>query len=159
MHFRMMNYCLRITFQFLKLNKIGTIPYIQCIYYLYTGITHFIALCFISLHKCCVIYKLKARPSTAKRSRLTLLWCSGTESAVSPRYVCTHTLMWLIFGWYTLCGYTRGNNISSGALQLPLLSQCPLHTFAYQKETEGYTSSSRELQDPVPAAGHLGIWR
>lgn len=53
-----------------------------------TGILHFIA-----LHGC-VFYKLEARPSTNEKFRtlniaiLAVLWRSGAEPIVSPRYAC-----------------------------------------------------------------------
>lgn len=63
-----------------------------------TGISSFIALCFIELHRCCVFYKWEARPSTSKKKKnYNLLYyetCfiavsvgSGTEPGVSQRYV------------------------------------------------------------------------
>lgn len=58
------------------------------------GHTSFIALCFVVIHKSCVFYKLKARPSTNKKiithfiAILTLLPSCGTESTISARYTC-----------------------------------------------------------------------
>lgn len=50
--------------------------------------------CFIVLHKCCVFYELKARPSPKQNDYdsfiaiFALLRWSGTEPALSPRYAC-----------------------------------------------------------------------
>lgn len=62
------------------------------IYYRYST---FIELGSIELHRCCVFYKLKARPSMSKKMtthftvRLALLLCSGTGPAISLRYACS----------------------------------------------------------------------
>lgn len=61
----------------------------------YTGRLFCIELCCIALHRCYLFfYKSKPRPSTSKRMscfivRLTLLWWSGTELAISLKYACT----------------------------------------------------------------------
>lgn len=58
-----------------------------------TGMQLFIELHFIALYRCCIFYKVKARPSTSKTitthfiAKLALLM-SGTEPAISPRYAC-----------------------------------------------------------------------
>lgn len=57
-------------------------------------IPHFIALDFPALHRCCMFYKAKARPSSSKKittcfiAILTLLRWSGTKPALSPKYTC-----------------------------------------------------------------------
>lgn len=59
----------------------------------YTDIPHF-----TELHRCCVFYHLKARPSTRKRLRLALLQWFGKEPTVSPRTpVLSNYLKWLTF--------------------------------------------------------------
>ena len=59
------------------------------------GTPLFITLGFIALHGCFIFCKLKTRPSTSKKitthfiAILVLLRGSGTELAISPRYVGT----------------------------------------------------------------------
>lgn len=53
------------------------------------GIPPFIVLSFVTLHRHCIFYKLRARSFTSKTITvrfiviLTLLWCSGTKPEIS----------------------------------------------------------------------------
>ena len=47
-------------------------------HFICTGMPHFIVLCFIAPHRCCIFNKLKARPST-RRKDYNLLYCGGLE--------------------------------------------------------------------------------
>ena len=68
-----------------------------------TAIPQFIALCFITLHRCCNFYTLKARPSTSKKitihfiAILALLPWSGTKPTMSLRYACIYSFLFLTF--------------------------------------------------------------
>ena len=57
-----------------------------------SGVPPLIWPCFIALHRCCIFYELKGRPSPSKKmttrfiSILALLWWSGTDPVKSPRF-------------------------------------------------------------------------
>lgn len=54
----------------------------------YTSTPHFIVLHFIVLHRCCLFYKMKARPTISKYIYIYLQG-SGIKPTISPGYTCT----------------------------------------------------------------------
>ena len=76
-------------------------------YIIYTGIPGFTELHFIELHRCCVFYKLKARPSTNKKKKkerkkenynsiysdILLQW-SETKPTIPLRCACMYVFLY-----------------------------------------------------------------
>lgn len=58
-----------------------------------TGTPYFTVLHFITLHKCCISHKLKARPCTGKVVTTYLITVTGTKPRVSPRHACIHIII------------------------------------------------------------------